>query len=135
MQFMTKYIRKYWKLFCLAVSCVTLEAVCDLLQPTIMSRIIDVGVANRQLDYILRMGGLMLLITALGAVSASSRNIVASHVSQRFGTELRSDMFKKIQSLSFENIDHFERASLVTRLTNDVTQVQNFVNGLMRIFL
>jgi ATP-binding cassette subfamily B protein len=105
------------------------------MQPTIMAMIIDVGIANKDMDYVWRMGGLMLLITAFGALSATARNIVASHVSQKFGTELRSDLFRKIQTFSFDNIDRFERASLVTRLTNDVTQVQNFMNGLMRIFV
>ncbi|MBP1964292.1 ABC transporter ATP-binding protein [Paenibacillus aceris] len=135
MGFMKKYVSKHWKLFLVAVFFVTLEAFADLLQPTIMSHILDVGVAEKRLDYVLRMGGLMLIITALGAVAASLRNIVASHVSQKFGTELRADLFEKIQSLSFTNIEQFERASLITRLTNDVTQVQNFVNGLMRIFV
>jgi ATP-binding cassette subfamily B protein len=87
------------------------------------------------MDVVLRLGGLMVLITAFGAVSASLRNVISSRVSQKFGAELRSDLFRKIQSLSFANIDRFERASLITRLTNDVTQVQNFVNGLMRIFV
>lgn len=135
MKFLKKYIYKYWKPFCIAVACLTLEAACDLMQPTIMSKIVDVGVEGKQMDYILRMGGVMLLITALGATAAVSRNIISSNVSQKFGTEIRYDLFKKIQTLSFENIDKFEGASLVTRLTNDVTQVQNFVNGLMRIFV
>lgn len=134
MGFMNKYIRKYWKMFCISILFVTVEAGADLLQPTIMAKIIDVGVANRQMDTVLQMGGLMLLVTAFGAVAAGSRNIVSSRVSQSFGAELRSDLFRKIQTLSFENIDRFDRASLVTRLTNDITQVQTFVNGLMRIF-
>ncbi|RTE09029.1 ABC transporter ATP-binding protein [Paenibacillus whitsoniae] len=135
MTFMKKYVKKYWKLFLVAVLFVSLEALADLLQPTMMSRILDYGVAESRMDYVLRMGGIMLLITAFGAVAASMRNIVASHVSQRFGTELRADLFAHMQSLSFNNIERFERASLITRLTNDVTQVQNFVNGLMRIFV
>jgi len=135
LQFLNVYVKKYWKLFCVAVFFLTIEALCDLMLPTLMASIIDVGVAESRMDYIMRIGGLMLLITAVGALSASARNIIASRVSQKFGTELRADLFRKIQSLSFENIDHFERASLVTRLTNDVTQVQNFVNGLMRIFV
>ncbi|MDD9268296.1 ABC transporter ATP-binding protein [Paenibacillus sp. GCM10023248] len=135
MGFMKKYVTKHWKLFLVAVFFVTMEAFADLLQPMIMSRILDVGVAENRMDYVLRMGGVMLLITAFGAVAASLRNIVASRVSQKFGTELRGDLFDKIQSLSFTNIERFERASLITRLTNDVTQVQNFVNGLMRIFV
>lgn len=135
MKFLSKYIKKYWKSFCLAVLFLTFEAVSDLLMPTIMAKIIDVGVVNRDLDYVLKMGGVMLLITLFGAVSASTRSIIATHVSQGFGAELRSDLFQKIQALSFKNIDRFERASIITRLTNDVTQVQNFANGLMRIFV
>ena len=135
MKFFNKYIHKYWKLFCIAVACLTVEAGCDLMQPTIMSKIIDVGVAGKNMDYILKMGGVMLFVTLVGATSAVSRNIISSNVSQKFGTELRYDLFEKIQNLSFENIDKFDGASLVTRLTNDVTQVQNFVNGLMRIFV
>ena len=135
MKFLSKYIRTYWKSFSIAVLFLTFEALSDLLQPTIMAKIIDEGVANKDIHYVLKMGGLMLLITAGGAVAASTRSVVASVVSQNFGTELRSDLFKKIQMLSFKNIDKFDRASLVTRLTNDVTQVQVFVNGLMRIFV
>jgi ATP-binding cassette subfamily B protein len=135
MQFLRKYVRKYWKLFSTAVLFLACEALCDLLQPTIMSKIIDVGVAGRDLSYVLKMGGVMLLITAFGAVAASLRSVLASIVSQNFGSDLRSDLFRKIQSLSFKNIDKFDRASLVTRLTNDVTQVQVFVNGLMRMFV
>jgi ATP-binding cassette subfamily B protein len=135
MQFLRKYVRKYWKLFCTAVLFLACEALCDLLQPTIMSKIIDVGVAGRNFTYVLQMGGIMLLITAFGAVAASLRSVLASIVSQNFGSDLRSDLFRKIQSLSFKNIDRFDRASLVTRLTNDVTQVQVFVNGLMRMFV
>jgi ATP-binding cassette subfamily B protein len=135
LSFLKKYIRKYWKLFVVAVLFLTCEATVDLMQPTIMSKIVDVGVANNRMDYVLKMGSVMLLITAIGAIAASARNILSSRVSQKFGAELRSDLYRKIQSLSFENIDRFERASLVTRLTNDITQLQNFVNGLMRIFV
>jgi ATP-binding cassette, subfamily B, multidrug efflux pump len=135
MGFLAKYIKKYWKSFSLAVLFLTFEAISDLLMPTIMAKIIDVGVAGRDIGYVLNMGGLMLLITLFGAIAASTRSILASIVSQSFGSELRSDLYKKIQTLSFKNIDRFERASLITRLTNDVTQVQVFANGLMRIFV
>ncbi|MCM3567106.1 ABC transporter ATP-binding protein [Neobacillus mesonae] len=130
-----KYIKKYWLSFSAAVMFLTLEAICDLLQPTIIAKIIDEGVANRDIDFVLKNGGVMLLVTACGAVAASMRSILASITSQHFGAELRFDLFKKIQSLSFKNLDQFDRASLITRLTNDVTQVQIFVNGLMRVFV
>ncbi|HHY73778.1 MAG TPA: ABC transporter ATP-binding protein [Bacillus bacterium] len=135
MNFLNKYVRKYWLPFTFAVVFLTLEAIVDLLLPTIMAKVIDVGVANRDMDYVLKMGGMMLLITCFGAVSATARNFISSFVSQRFGAELRYDLFCKIQSLSFQNIDKFDRASLITRVTNDVTQIQMFSNGLMRIFV
>lgn len=130
---MKKYIDKYWKGFFLAIICLTVEALCDLMQPTIMSDIVDIGVAYRDADYIIRNGLIMLGITAIGALGASGRNILSGTVSQNFSADLREDLFKKVQGFSFESIDKFERSSLITRLTNDVTQIQNFVNGLMRI--
>ncbi|MCX7571864.1 ABC transporter ATP-binding protein [Tumebacillus sp. DT12] len=135
MNFLKSYLYKYWRTASVALLFLTFEALCDLMQPTIMSKIIDVGVANRDLGYVFRMGGLMLLITALGAAAASIRNVAASHVSQNFGRELRGDLYKKILSLSARNLDRFDQASLITRLTNDVSQVQMFVNGMMRIFV
>lgn len=135
MKFLNKYIKKYWKPFFLAVFCLTIEAVCDLLQPTIMAKIVDVGVKNKDLKFVLQMSYVMLGVTALGALGAVSRNILASIVSQKFGSELRFDLFTKVQGFSFESIDKYDGASLLTRLTNDVTMVQNFTNGLMRIFV
>ena len=135
MKFLKQYISKYKRPFLIAIALLTLEAVCDLMQPTIMARIIDTGVAGRDIRYILNMGGMMLLITLIGAISAISRNIISSNVSQKFGAELRGDLFAKIHSLSFESLDKFDTGSLITRLTNDVTQVQGLVHGLMRIFV
>ncbi|WP_379970285.1 ABC transporter ATP-binding protein [Ectobacillus sp. sgz5001026] len=135
MKLYRKYSKTYWKPFSIAIVFLTFEALCDLLQPTILSNIIDNGVANKDMNYVMRYGGLMLFITLLGAVFASTRNIISSYVSQHFGMDLRADLFRKIQMLSFENIDEFDRASLITRVINDVTQVQVFVNGLMRIFV
>lgn len=87
------------------------------------------------MEFVLNMSAVMLIITAVGALAACSSNIISSTVSQKFGAELRSDLFKKIHTFSFYNIDKFETASLITRLTNDVTQVQVFANGMMRIFI
>lgn len=135
MQFLKKYKEKYGRHFWLAVMFVTLEALCDLSQPTIMSHVIDVGIAGRQVEYIVHMGALMLFITAVGAIAASYRNVLSSRVSQNVGAEIRAELFEKIQYLSFTSIDRLDRASLVTRITNDVTQVQLLVNGMMRIAL
>ncbi|MDF2546818.1 MAG: transporter [Anaerosolibacter sp.] len=130
-----KYVKKYWKHFCISVVFLTIEAICDLIQPTIMSKIIDVGVANRDMDYVLKMAMVMLGISGIGAIGAIWRNIISSNVSQRFGSELRLDLFTKIQYFSFGKINDFDTASLIMRLTNDVQQVQGFVHRMMRIFV
>lgn len=129
------YIKKYRLMFIIAVACVFFEAVCDLLQPTIMARIIDDGVKNRNIEAVLHFGLIMLGITALGACFAATRNILASKVSQSFGAELRYDVFKKIMSFSESGADSMESGSLITRMTNDTSQITQFVNGIMRIFL
>ncbi len=130
-----KYFMKYRTMFICAVSCVFFEAVCDLLQPTIMARIIDVGIKNQQMNQVLTYGLIMLGITALGAAFAATRNILASKVSQNFGADLRFDVFKKILNFSEASADNIESGSLLTRMTNDTSQITQFVNGIMRIFL
>lgn len=132
--YLKKYVKKYYKLFLAAIAFLTVEAMCDIFQPTLMSKIVDVGIQSRNMHYVLTMGGVMLMVTGIGAIGAVGRNNISCRVSQRFGTQLRGDLFKKVQNFSYENTGKFETASLVTRLTNDVTQMQNFVNGQMRMF-
>ena len=134
MRHLKKYWEKYNLLFFISVFCVSCEAVCDLLQPKFMSRLIDEGAVKGDLSYVIRTGFIMLGIAGTGAVFAMVRNVSASVASQKFGADLRHDTFAKIQSLSAEDIDRFEGGSLVTRMTNDITQIQNFTNGMMRIF-
>jgi len=129
------YIKKYWKLFFLGLFFLTLEAGADLMQPMLMSRIINEGVLENNLDVTIQIGLTMLVVTAFGALAACTRNVLASYVSQNFGAALRQDLYQKIHRLTFTSIDKQNRASLITRLTNDVTQVQNFLNGTMRIFV
>ena len=135
LSYLRPYVRIYARPFLLAVLALSVEAACDLLQPTIMSRVIDVGVAGRNLHVVFSLGGLMLLVTAVGACAASARNILSNRVSQSLGAQLRGTLYSKVQTFTFEELDSFDAASIVTRLTNDVTQVQTFVNGTMRIFV
>ncbi|CEO09813.1 ABC transporter ATP-binding protein/permease [[Clostridium] sordellii] len=135
MLYLKKYIRKYIFLFLLGVILVTLEAICDLFQPAILAKIIDIGVQNKDLNYLLNQSIIMIGITILGAIFAVLRSIISTNVSQRFARDLRSDLFKHINCYSLEDIDKITRASLITRLTNDVNQVQQFVNSLMRIMI
>jgi ATP-binding cassette subfamily B multidrug efflux pump len=128
------YIRRYLGPFLAALACLSVESVCDLLQPTIMARIVDQGVAARDISIVLHFGLLMLGVAGLGAAGAGGRNIIASLVSYRFGAQLRTDLFHRVTAFSFREMGGFDAASLITRQTNDVTQVQNFVNGVMRFF-
>lgn len=135
MKLMMQYIKKHIGMFTIAVVFLTIETFADLLQPTFMSYIVDRGVKGQELDLILRYGLIMLGITAMGAVGAVVRNTYASRTSQLIGKEIRLAIYEKVQSLSHENIDRLQPASIITRITNDVTQMQNFINGIMRIML
>lgn len=133
------YLKIYWQryrlMFCAALLFLSVEAFCDLLQPTIVSTIIDSGVKAGNLNYVLSRSALMLFVTLVGAAGAVGRNQIASRVSQKFGADLRLDMFKKINSYSYEELGRRDAGGLLTRMTNDTTQMQNFANGLMRIFI
>lgn len=135
MKLMLHYIKKHIGMFLIAVAFLTIETFADLLQPTFMSYIVDYGVKGQEMGMILRYGFIMLGITAMGAVGAVVRNIYASRTSQLIGKEIRLDIYEKVQALSYENIDRLQPASIITRITNDVTQMQNFINGIMRIML
>ncbi len=133
MKLILHYIRRHLNLFLTAITFLTIEAIADLLQPAIMERIVDKGVKEANISQILTYGGVMICIAAIGAFGAIMRNIYASRTSQTVSRELRSDLYKKVQTLSLENIDHLQPAAIITRITNDVTQIQDFVNGCMRI--
>lgn len=135
MKFYRNYFRNYKVPFLAGVLCVTLEAVCDLLGPTLMAHIVNNGIEQGSLREVYYWGGLMLAVTLIGAVFAVSRNLLASFVSQRMGAELRADLFGKIVSFSENSADSIEAGSLITRMTNDTAQIVQFVNGIMRIFL
>lgn len=135
MKLILRYIRRHLGIFLISTFFLTTEALADLLQPTFMSYIVDKGIKNADIKIILHYGLIMLLIAALGACSAVMRNHFASQTSQTIGKELRRDMYHMIQTLSQENIDRLQPSSLITRLTNDVTQIQNFINSIMRMMV
>jgi len=131
----TPYWRRYQKLIALALCALILGVVSDLLQPTIVSRIIDDGVMEGDLDAVLRLGGLMLAVTGFGAVCAVIRCVISSKVSQQFGADLRLDLFAKINKYSIAALGSTETAGLITRMTNDTSQLVNFTNSIMRVFV
>lgn len=135
MKLVLEYLRRHLKIFLVSTIFLTMEAFADLLQPTFMSLIVDEGIQNVEIRTILKYGLIMLAIALVGACSAVMRNHFASRTSQTVGKELRHDMYAKIQSLSQENIDTLSPASLITRITNDVNQIQEFINSLMRMMI
>ena len=135
MKLILSYLKRHIVIFLISTAFLTLEAVADLMQPTYMSYIVDEGVANADVSRILGYGGIMLGIALFGALCAVMRNHFASRTSQTIGKEIRHDIYKNVQSLSLENIDRLQPASIITRITNDVTQIQDFINSIMRIMI
>ncbi|MCQ2482834.1 MAG: ABC transporter ATP-binding protein/permease [Clostridia bacterium] len=135
MKLVLKYLKNHIGIFLLSTLFLTLEATADLMQPTFMALIVDNGIQNADLGLIGKYGLIMLAIAAMGALSAVMRNHFASRTSQRIGKEIRHDMYSNVQSLSLENIDRLSPSSIITRITNDVNQIQDFINGLMRMMI
>lgn len=111
------------------------ESFADLMLPLIMAKIIDIGVENRNFNYIISMGGKMILVAGAGYCSAIMSNFVSSRVSQEFGANLRDAVFIKIQSFSFKQLNKFSQASLITRITKDVDQITNMFLMCVRMVL
>lgn len=108
------------------------EVAMDLLQPTLLSKIIDVGVAQGDINYILKVGFYMIMVSIIAAIGGILCSFFASAASMKLAENLRESLFKKVNSLSFKKIDQLKTASLITRLTNDVTQVQQMFNMMLR---
>ena len=127
-----KYLRPYKKEACLAVLCIELETVFELVIPLVMASIVDVGVANGDRRYILMTGLQMVLFALISLVLGQGSAMFSARCGQGVGAEIRKAEFAKLQQFSFANTDHFRSSSLVTRLTSDVTTIQNSLSTGMR---
>ena len=127
-----RYVEKYKKYMILAIFCIVTETIFELIIPLIMADIIDVGVANADRIYILQKGILMVICALISLVLGTGSAKFSAICGQGMGAELRKAEYLKLQSFSFGNIDHFSTPSLVTRLTNDVTMVQNSISTGLR---
>lgn len=129
------YTKKYRAPLIGSIVCVLTECLFELVIPMLMADLVDVGVANKDVQYVMvrsiAMVACALISLALGVVYAR----LAAIASQGFGAELRRAEFEKVQAFSFSNMDHFQNSSLVTRLTSDVTVLQNALSGGMRPLL
>ncbi len=135
---MFNYVKKYLLFLFIAALFMILEVTMDLLQPHLMSKIVDegvLGVAAQNTDdfsIILKLGSLMVLFAFIGCLGGSLNNILVNYSSQNIGNLMRKDAFSKILSLSFSQIDKLGTGALITRITNDISQVENFISFFVR---
>ncbi len=129
------FLKPYWQWAVLAPLLMALEVGMDLMQPRLLQSIIDDGIGQSRMDIVYRSGALMALFAVIGLVGGAGCTIYAVKAAQGLGADLRHTLFAKIQALSFGNLDKLETGRLVTRLTNDVTQVQEVVMIVLRIMV
>ncbi len=126
------YIKPYRRDLLLAVVLVCVECVFEMLIPILMTDIIDVGVPNHDIPFLLNQGIKMILCAALALVTGLLYARFAARAAYGFGAELRKAEYERLQTYDFQNLDHFSTPSLVTRMTTDVTVMQNAINGGLR---
>ena len=129
------YLKKYWYIAVLSPLFMILEVSMDLLQPSLMSRIVDDGVLGKNMDIILEVGIQMIIFTLIGCLGGILSGVFGNMAAQSFSNDLRKDAFSKVMKMSFQQTDKFTTGSLVTRLTNDITACQDFVGMALRMMV
>ncbi|MDY5931940.1 MAG: ABC transporter ATP-binding protein [Candidatus Ornithospirochaeta sp.] len=135
MHMIFRYILRHKWVFMLSLMFLALEAFADLLQPAFMAMIVDRGLKEGSVSGILVYGMKMLAIAFCGAICAVMRCIFSSKVSQLVGKEVRKDLYEHVMELSLEDLDYFDPSQIITMVTSDSTQIQEFVNSLMRMMI
>ncbi|CAM4242202.1 ABC transporter ATP-binding protein [Lederbergia lenta] len=135
MRKLIRYLKPHWLFVLFAPLLMVLEVAMDLLQPRLMASIIDEGVMKGNLSLVQSTGSWMLLVAFIGLLGGIGCTIFASYASVYFAADLREDLYKRVQSFAFKQLDRFSGGQLVTRLTNDVTQLQLFVEMILKIFV
>lgn len=130
-----KYIKPYLPAFIVGPLMMIVEVIGEVVLPKLMANIINVGVANGSVGYITGTGALMILVALLMMAGGVGGAYFGAKAAVSFAADLRKDAFDKVQTFSFANLDQFSTGSLITRLTNDITQVQNLINMALRMML
>lgn len=130
-----KYLRKYWYFVILSPLFMILEVSMDLVQPSLMSRIVDEGIVTGDMQLIINLGIQMLIFTFVGCLGGVLSGVFGNMAAQNFSNDLRKDAFAKVMKMSFQQTDKFTIGSLVTRLTNDITACQDFVGMALRMMV
>lgn len=135
MKELLRFIRGYKKESILAPLFKLLEASFELFVPLVMAAIIDVGIAQGDYGYIAKMGGVLVLLAAVGLTASLTAQYFAAKAAVGFAAELKHALFEHIQKLSFGDMDRIGTSTMITRMTSDANQVQNGVNMVLRLFL
>ena len=129
------YLKRYWYFAALSPLFMILEVSMDLLQPSLMSRIVDEGIVSGNVGLIVELGIQMLIFTVIGCIGGVLSGVFGNMAAQNFSNDLRKDAFAKVMKMSFQQTDRFTVGSLVTRLTNDITACQDFVGMALRMMV
>ena len=132
---LANFLKPYWRWVMIAPFLMAIEVAMDLMQPRMVERIVDEGIAHLDLNLVLHTGLLMFGLAVIGALGGISNSFFAELTVQAFGADLREELFRKVQTFSFGNLDEMETGQLITRLTNDVTQVQEALLLILRILV
>lgn len=130
-----KNLKPYWLSIIGVMVFVFLQSLSELYLPTLMSDIVDTGVVNGDVNYIIRIGGWMILIAVMAMISSVLGSYLAAKTATGFARDLRTKVFTKVESFSLEEFDEKGTASLIVRTTNDITQIQQLALTLLRMFL
>ncbi|HBL81861.1 MAG TPA: ABC transporter [Clostridiales bacterium] len=130
-----KYVKPYKWYFILGPLCMIIEVVGEVVMPKFLASIINTGIADKSVGYVLMICAFMVVTALLMMAGGVGGAYFGAKAAVGFATDLRKDVYGKVQEFSFANIDKFSTGSLVTRLTNDITQIQNFINMLLRMCL
>ena len=132
---LARFLRPYWRWVVVAPLLMMVEVAMDLLQPRMVQRIVDEGIARLDLRLVVQTGLLMIGLAMVGALGGISNGIYAAKAVQAFGADLREALFRQVQRLSLAHIDRLGTGPLITRLTNDVTQVQEAIMLMIRVLV
>ncbi len=129
------YLKKYWWQIILVIVFVAIQAHTDLTLPEYMSKIVDTGITNSDMDYIIKVGIEMILLTLVGVVSTIIVGFFSAKISSGLAKSLRKDVFESVSNFSSEEINKFSQSSLLTRTTNDIQQIQMAIFMVLRMLL
>ncbi|SDN75633.1 ABC transporter ATP-binding protein [Alkalicoccus daliensis] len=135
MRLIFTYLRKYKFAVTVALVLTLIELGVELVQPLLISRIIDDGIMMEDMQVVLTWGGVMLLLSLIAFAAGIINSFYAAHASQHAGFDMRKDLYKRIQTFSFKNFQQFPTSSLLTRITNDINQLMNTIFMSLRIML